>query len=239
MCRNPHTECAGYLIDELSEQRLPPTFFAVYTAQGERREAAVWLPRAAFEGMVRVTQETVMLPETPGCRLVCHVTNPSDAPLTAAILYSRELTVSQRPQPREFICRWSESDEFVMVSASIVGNGRCAVPQSEEGYALGVVRDGAHVTFGQWETNDEREELWTHFSQSGALSPRFASDREVIISPALVIASRFELPPHGTKSVTFVWAWWMAGQARRAQAFANVQQVAYRLLRGELSNGGE
>jgi hypothetical protein len=130
----------------------------------------------------------------------------------------------------EVICRWTESDDFVMVSANVVGNGLCAVPRSEEGYAMGVVRDGAHVTFGQWETLDEGEELWRHFSQSGALSPRFASDREVILSPALAIASRFELPPRGAKSVTFVWAWWMPGQPTGVRKFANVQQVAYHLM---------
>jgi hypothetical protein len=206
---------------------LPTTFFAVYTAQGGQGAAGLWLPRMAFEGAVRVTQETVMLPETPGCRLVCRATNVTDAPLTVAILYSRELTVSQRPQPSELICRLTESDEFVTVSASLA--------DGDEGYAMGVVRDGAHVTFGQWETFGERDELWTHFCQRGALSPRFVSDREIIISPALAVASRFDLPPQGAKSVTFVWAWWMEGQAHGARVFANVQQVAYHLL---MADGG-
>ncbi|MCS6860380.1 MAG: GH116 family glycosyl-hydrolase [Abditibacteriales bacterium] len=208
---------------------LPATFFAIYTQQSERREAVMWLPRAAFEGMVRVTQEPVMLPETPGCRLTCHVTNLSDAPLTVAILYSRGVPMRQSAPIPQLLCRWTECEEFVMVSANIVGNGRCAVPQNE-GYALGVVRNDAHVTFGQWETPGEGDELWTHFARSGTLSPRFASDRECILSPALAIASRFDLPPRGAKSVPFVWAWWLPGQPQNVQPFANVQQVALRLL---------
>lgn len=201
---------------------LPATFFAIYTQQGARREAALWSPRAEFVGLVRVRQEFIRLPETPGCQLVCHTTNATDAPLTVAILYSRGVPMRQSAPIPELHCRWTECEEFVMVSASVLDSG--------EGCATGVVRGGAHVTFGQWETLTEGDELWTHFAQSGALSPRFASDREFILSPALAIASRFDLPPRGTKSVTFVWAWWLPGQPQSVQPFANVQQVAHRLL---------
>lgn len=201
---------------------LPSTFFAVHTAQGERREAAVWSPRAEFMGRARVRQEFIRLPETPGCQLICHATNATDAPLTVAILYSRGVPIRQSAPIPELLCRWTECDEFVMVSANVLDSG--------EGYAMGVVRDGAHVTFGQWETLDEGDELGAHFTQSGALSPRFASDRECILSPALAIATRFDLPPRGAKSVTFVWAWWLPGQPQGVPPFANVQQVAHRLL---------
>lgn len=201
---------------------LPPTFFAVSAVQGERREAALWSPRAEFAGLARVSQEFIRLPETPGCQLVCHATNATDAPLTLAILYSRGVPIRQRPPIPELLCRWTECEEFVMVSANVL--------DSDEGYAMGVVRDGAHVTFGQWETLDEGDELWTHFAQGGALSPRFAGDREFILSPALAIATRFDLPPRGAKSVMFVWAWWLPGQPQSVQPFANVQQVAHRLL---------
>jgi len=206
----------------VQRMNLPPTFFAVYTAQGERREAALWSPRAEFVGLVRVRQEFIRQPQTPGCQLVCHATNVTEAPVTVAILYSRGVPMRQHPPLPELLCRWTECEEFVMVSANVLDSG--------EGYAMGVVRDGAHVTFGQWETLDEGDELWTHFAQSGALSPRFASDRECILSPALAIATRFDLPPRGAKSVTFVWAWWLPAPPQSLPPFANVQQVAHRLL---------